>query len=427
MGERQILAELEGIVGRDGIVPWADVAKPMSQRLSQALREPPIAIAYPDSQPALAEVMTYAHREGWRRLICGAGSQLSWGSLTEVDLVISTARLNCLVENAFGDLTVTVEAGMCFGQLQKQLNQSGQLLGIDPAYPATATLGGIVATGDTGTLRQRYGSVRDMVIGISFVRHDGQIAKAGGRVVKNVAGYDLMKLFTGSYGSLGAIAQLTLRTYPMQDVSRTVLFSGSSESIDSLFKAVRRSPLTPVALDLLTPALAGTQEIALAARFQAIAAGVDEQVQRLLTLGTAENLKGTVFSDADDSQFWQQANEKIWGHPDAPPIVAKVGVQPTAAVDFLTQLPPSLPGRIHGRGVGVVQLAPEVSPAQLENLRDRLRPSGGYLTLLSAPRELRESVDIWGYHGNALSVMQAIKAQFDPQGCLSPGRFVGGI
>lgn len=424
MNATSVVSAVEAVLG-EGVVAWIDLADDLARRLSLALKQgaSPAAVAYPANQNQLAEVMAVAHRHGWRVLVCGAASKLGWGGLSAVDLVISTERLNRLVEHAVGDLTVTVEAGMPFAELQRQLAQADQFLAIDPAYADSATVGGIVATGDTGALRQRYGSVRDMLIGISFVRYDGQGAAAGGRVVKNVAGYDLMKLFTGSYGSLGAIAQLTFRTYPMQEASSTVLFSGPSAAIASLFQAVRRSPLTPVALDLLTPNLAETDQLALAARFQAIEAGVVEQVDRLLQLGQAEGLSAQVLTAAEDEGFWQRLGERIWNQAEAP--VAKVGLNPAAAATWLEQLDSTLAARIHARGIGLVRLVPEA--AEVEALRSQLQAADGYLVLLKAPRELRQQVDIWGYSGNALPVMRAIKAQFDPQGRLSPGRFVGGI
>ncbi|HEY9883407.1 MAG TPA: FAD-binding oxidoreductase, partial [Thermosynechococcaceae cyanobacterium] len=183
-------------------------------------------VAYPSTPAALAAMVQADDRQPL--LPCGAGSKLAWGGLvgglkdkekTLPLLVVSTERLNQLIDHAIGDLTVTVEAGMRFADVQATLATAGQYLPIDPAYPDHATIGGIIATADTGSLRQRYNGVRDLLLGVSIVRADGQVAKAGGRVVKNVAGYDLMKLFTGSYGTLGIITQATLRVYPLPEAS----------------------------------------------------------------------------------------------------------------------------------------------------------------------------------------------------------------
>ena len=175
----------------------------------------PFYLAFPETLEALATGVKLANEFDWKILICGNGSKLSWGGLVkEAQLVISTQRLNRIIDHAIGDLTVTVEAGMTISQLQQALSPSNQFLPLNPCYPQSATIGGIVATADTGSWRQGYGGVRDLLLGLSFVRADGVIAKAGGRVVKNVAGYDLMKLFCGSFGTLGIISQVTMRLYP---------------------------------------------------------------------------------------------------------------------------------------------------------------------------------------------------------------------
>ena len=216
-----VFERLESIVGVDGVFAWDTLTETQRSPILQATLPGSLVshLVYPSTPEALAAVMTYADQQGLRVLPCGKGSKLHWGGLAEkINLVISTERLNRLVDHAIGDLTVTAEAGIKFSDLQELLRKSGQFLAIDPHYPDQATLGGILSTADTGALRHRYNSVRDMVLGLSFVRSDGQLVKAGGRVVKNVAGYDLMKLFTGAYGTLGIITQVTLRVYP--DCSR---------------------------------------------------------------------------------------------------------------------------------------------------------------------------------------------------------------
>ncbi|MGB6017843.1 MAG: FAD-binding oxidoreductase [Nodosilinea sp.] len=389
----------------------------------------PEAVVYPTTEAELSAVMACAHAHHWRVLPCGSGSKLTWGGLgSGVDLVVSTARLNQIIDHAVGDMTLTAQAGVKLVDLAPRLAQHAQFLAIDPAYPAEATLGGIVATADTGSLRQRYGGLRDMLIGISFVRYDGQVAKAGGRVVKNVAGYDLMKLMTGSFGTLGVLAQLTFRLYPVQDVSKTVVVTGAAAAIAALTSALRLSPLTPVAMDLLSPALADSlgygKTLALLSRFQSISPGVDEQVQTLLGLVEA-GLSASVLEGAEDEQIWAASREALF--PSAgdlgQAVVAKVGLPPIQAVAWLDQLPPRSVARLHaGSGLGTARLG-EASAEVLETLRS----TAGYLTLLESPLALKKTVDVWGYSGNALSVMKALKTQFDPYNGLSPGRFVGGI
>ncbi len=420
---------LEQEVGRDCIHP------PTSLDLPKYLN--PEAIAYPTTEAELSVVMACAHDHGWRVIPCGSGSKMAWGGLgTGVDLVVSTARLNQVIDHAVGDMTLTAQAGVALADLVPRLAQHNQFLAVDPAYPDRATLGGLVATADTGSLRQRYGGLRDMLIGISFVRYDGQIAKAGGRVVKNVAGYDLMKLLTGSYGTLGVISQLTFRLYPVQEASKTVVVTGEGAAVESFLSRLRLSPLTPVALDVLSPGLTEHlgygDSLALLARFQAIAPGVEEQVNSLTAM-VGTGLSAQVLEGAADEQLWTATREALFPshQPSEPAIVAKVGMAPAQAVAWLRQIPNDGLARIHaGSGLGTLRLG-TATPEAVDALRASLGKVAGtqakgsnYLTLLEAPDSVKAAVDVWGYNGNALGVMGAIKAQFDPHHRLSPGRFV---
>ena len=174
-----IAADLAAIVGSDRVLPPDSLAP----ALALAGTAVPQALVYPATEAELAAVMACAHQNRWRVLPCGSGSKLAWGGLVEgVDLVVSTARLNQVIDHAVGDMTLTAQAGVKLADVAPRLAQHNQFLAIDPAYPDQATLGGIVATADTGSLRQGYGGLRDRVIGLSFARADGQIAKAGGRV-----------------------------------------------------------------------------------------------------------------------------------------------------------------------------------------------------------------------------------------------------
>ena len=287
-----IVIQLESIIGADNVCPWEQVEVSKQKSIQQAIGADaaPVCIVYPKTQDELAQVMACAYQNRWRVLPCGNGGKLHWGGLAQgIDLVVSTARMNRLINHAVGDLTVTAEAGLRLFDLQTRWAKSGSFLALDPAYPESATLGGIVATASAGSLRQRYGGVRDMLIGVSFVRVDGQIAKAGGRVVKNVAGYDLMKLMTGSYGTLAILSQLTFRTYPLQESAQTVVLIGKAEDIANAALRLRASVLTPVAIDLFSPSLMAAldygEDFGLAARFQGIPAGVEEQAKRLSEMG----------------------------------------------------------------------------------------------------------------------------------------------
>ena len=241
----QLLASAPEIAESAALVPWADVTAQQKKAIQSALvphADSPEGVIFPETTAALSKVMALANEHGWQILVTGQSSKLSWGGLAEkIDLVISTARLNQVVEHAIGDFTVTVGPGLTFSDLQQRLAEHRQFLAIDPAFSAQATLGGIVSAADAGSLRQRYGGLRDMLIGVQFVRYDGEVARAGGRVVKNVAGYDLMKLMTGAYGSLGILSELTFRLYPMQAVSRTLILSGGERALEQAVSELRMS------------------------------------------------------------------------------------------------------------------------------------------------------------------------------------------
>lgn len=429
-----IVRKLESIVGASALCAWEDLPIASQSQIQLATTAPPACVVYPQSQAELAAIVTCAHQNRWRMLPCGSGSKLHWGGLAKgIDLVVSLARLNRLVEHAVGDLTVTAEAGMQFGDLQAILAAEGQFLAIDPAFAATTTLGGIVATADTGSLRQRYGGVRDMLIGLSFVRSDGQIAHAGGRVVKNVAGYDLMKLFTGSWGTLGIIDQVTFRIYPIASASQTVVLTGAADAIAQATQTLLASALTPIAVDLIAPQTASRlnlgNAIGLIAQFRSIEVSVEEQANALIEVGKTLNLKTARFADRDEADLWQRFKQPIEATQTGA-IACKIGVLPSEAVAILSQISAIVPlqiGFIHASsGLGMLRFE-EVGSDRLLKLRDLCQVAGGFLTILEAPSPLKSRLDLWGYPGNALPLMKRIKQQFDPQNLLSPDRFLSGI
>lgn len=388
-------------------------------------------VVYPQTTEELATVVTVAHRNRWGILPQGAGTKIHWGGLVQdVNIVVSTQRLNRIIDHAVGDLTITVEAGTPFADIQTTLARAKQWLPVDPAYSEQATIGGIIATSNTGSLRHRYRGVRDLILGLTFVRSDGEIAKAGGRVVKNVAGYDLMKLFTGSYGTLGVITQVTLRVYPQPEASQTVILSGGAGELQTATQTLLSSTLTPVAVDLISPQLAQTlglkDTLTLVVRFQSISPSVTEQSNRLLTIAKQLGLDyqtsaGTDFSSTEDTKFWQKLPQAIWESNTDTPILCKIGVLSTEAIATLEQLPPSL-AIIHvSSGVGI--LRGNLTPEQLLQQRQWCQSQQGYLSILAAPLTYKQKLDIWGFSKTTQMLMGKLKHQFDPTGILSPHRF----
>jgi glycolate oxidase FAD binding subunit len=388
--------------------------------------EPILDISIPTTIAELADRVTIAHRDVTPILVAGNGTKLAWGQpITLATQILSTQKLDRLIAHAVGDLTVTVEAGMTLEQLQATLATAGQFLPLDPAYPEAATIGGLIATADTGSYRHRYGGVRDLLLGISFVRADGKIAKAGGRVVKNVAGYDMMKLFTGSYGTLGILTEVTLRVYPLPPATGTVSLTGALDRLCEVAKILLASTLTPTAVDVVSGAFSQALEIGTAptllVKFATLPESVAQQSEQLLAIATRLGVTGEILPTPISEQIWSQIQTGIWG---TAPIGCKLGARPNTAIETIATFDRLTNNTdraiVHiSSGIGACSLS---SPDPIDPLRRHCEASGGFLSVLQAPVMLKQQIDVWGYRGNAVPLMRSIEHQFDPLGILNPGK-----
>ncbi|MEM8638854.1 MAG: FAD-binding oxidoreductase [Cyanobacteria bacterium P01_G01_bin.54] len=405
---------------------------PAAQQLLTTWEEE-VPLVLPTTLDAFSALLRLAHQERWTSIVVGRGSKLDWGNVPQrPQLLISTQKLNQVLDHAVGDLTITVEAGVTLAQVQTVLREHQQFLPLDPAYPETATLGGIVATADTGSLRQRYSGVRDLILGIEMVRADGQRAKAGGRVVKNVAGYDLMKLLTGSYGTLGAIAQLTFRTYPLPPTQTSVWITGKPEAIAALTAQVRGSSLTPIAFDLLSTGIvnqiSADMGLGLLLTFATIPESIAVQLATVKGWAEAMELKVQVLSEPESQSRWDAVATLIRQTQTSAAVTVKFGIMPTAGTAFLEQLPPTAYGCLYaGSGLGHAHFPTTPTATDLKRLRRLCEQHQGFLSLLQGPAALKAEMEPWGYTGDALWLMQRLKQEFDPENVLHPGCFVGGI
>ena len=228
----------------------------------------------PGSAADVSDVLTRACRDHHLVSIVGAGTKSGWGSTVRApDVVLSTSSLTRVVAHRHGDLTATIEAGAALDDVNRALARHGQWLPLDPPWSDRATIGGIVATNDSGPRRHRYGAPRDLIIGIEIVRADGVTAKSGGIVVKNVAGYDVARLMTGSFGTLGVIVNATFKLFPLGSASRTVVID-PSDNAGSVLSALVHSQLTPTATEVQAPPLR------LLVRFETVDVAADQQLQR---------------------------------------------------------------------------------------------------------------------------------------------------
>ena len=372
-------------------------------------------VAEPTSEEELARVLADAARHGWRVVPRGGGTKADWGNPPErIDLLLSTLGLNRVLEHAAGDMTVTVEAGCTIAALQDTLARHHQRLALDPLWPSVATVGGVVATNDSGPLRIAFGSVRDLVLGITVALPDGTLASSGGKVVKNVAGYDLPKLMTGAFGTLGVITRATFRLHPFPGEARTFEFAAPSPAAATRFVlAMHDSPLSVTGLQVFAVHDAPP---AVAVRVEGSPDGVNASAAPLARLAGACG-----FAPSEASRPWSRG-EWIWGTRDP---VAKLTFLPARLADVCASMPPA-PWALVAQSVGVALLSTPAPPKEIEQTATRIGSLGGSFTLLRGDDELKRRLDPL-QNNDALPLMRRIKHRFDPTGVLNPGRLGGGI
>jgi glycolate oxidase FAD binding subunit len=352
-------------------------------------------VASPRSTEEAAALITAAR--DLTVVVRGAGTKIDWGPPPRrLDLIIDTARLTGVVEHAAGDLITIVRAGMPLDAI----DLGDQVLALDG--PDGSTVGGTVAVHTSGPRRMHYGTARDLLIGITVVRPDGKIAHSGGKVVKNVAGYDLGKLFTGSYGTLGLITECAFRLHPRPAFVRYVRSPAPATKVQEILAA----QVVPTAIEVdsasgeLVVLLEGTPE------------GVRDRAARV-----EKAIGGEIVESPPD---W-------WGrYPwDAATQERRIGMKLTVPISKVPQLL-SLGTPVRGSaGTGVLYAAPS-GITEVELLRATCVRSGGHAVVLTAPDDERDILDMWG-PVPGLALMRRIKDQFDPEHRFAPGRFVGGI
>ena len=348
----------------------------------------------------------------------GSGTKLAWGRpAPAADIELHTAGLNTIVEHNAGDLTAILEAGVPLATAQHTFAAAGQMLALDPPLgdEATATIGGIVATGDSGPLRHRYGAPRDLVIGAAVALGDGTIAHSGGKVIKNVAGYDLAKLFAGSFGTLGLILSVSVRLHPLHDRTTTLGACPDPERLGAAAVALAAAPLELEALDVAWRA--GRGGILMRCAGPEHARRGRRAARRLEELGLAG-----VEVTTDDEPLWERQRA---GQRSRDAALVKIAAAPTA-LPAVIRASEACDATLVGRaalGTSYVSVAPE----QVDDLR-RTLPDGAVSVVLDAPEELRGQQDPWGaLQAPVRALMHSVKDRFDPTGVCNRGLFVDGI
>jgi glycolate oxidase FAD binding subunit len=388
----------------------------------------PKLVIEPGTDSELAEVLRLSNEAGLAVIPRGGGTKLGWGNApARADLILSTTRLTEIIEHAWADLTVGVEAGCTIQRLQEMLAQHGQRLALDALWPEKATVGGVLSTNDSGALRLRFGALRDLIIGATIALPDGTLASSGGKVVKNVAGYDLPKLVTGALGTLGVITRAVFRLHPLPLNSRSFSVSVvSAEEMQRFVLAVQDSKLAHVFLQShFSNDAAPVSDIL----FEGTEAGLAAQETQL------RKLAGPASVSESSTSAWT-AREELWNFSEpGTTAIAKISILPAnlaSTMGLVERIAKAHQLRwkalMYATGIGWLRLEGGANSLRgaLQALRGELQTQGGSLVALHRPGKM-PAFDAWGNAGDALPLMKAVKQQLDPKNTLNPGRFVGGI
>ena len=375
-------------------------------------------------QPATArEVAAALKRAADERLstvIRGAGTKIGWGrAASRIDVMLDMRRLNRVLEHQYGDLAATIEAGATLRDVNDALSRLGQGLPLDPPFADQATIGGILATNDSGPLRHRYGAPRDLVIGVQLATTDGELTRAGGKVVKNVAGYDLSRLVAGSFGSLAAIVSATFKLSPIPEASKTMrLAAPDAASLAHVVRMVMASQLDPIAFEI--SASGGDDGLQALLRFASLPAAVDAQVAAATEalqpiVSTIHVVEGYA-----ERTVWRDHASRLWEKPGA---IVRASWLPAAVASVFGELPAS--AELAGRaavGAGMVRI--EGDEQEQARVVEMLRhsPHFGNVVVVRGSPALKALVDVWGPQGDRGRLLASMKRAFDPHGVLNAGR-----
>lgn len=402
----------------------------------------PQTIYIPRDAPELAQILALCNAQNCAVVAWGGGTLQHLGNAPkQYDAVIQTANLNQVIDYAFDDLTATFGAGMTLAEIERVLAEHGQFLPLDVPHPERATIGGVLASGMNGALRLRYGPARDYMLGNRFATVDGQIIKAGSKVVKNVAGYELHKVQVGAFGTLGILTEATFKLFPKPPAE--ILMWASFEELRDACAAVGQVwnlPPPPLAIELFNSDTArwidsnasGAWHIA--ARFGGSKATM-AAARDLFTSAANENNTRSVETLDDAQKFWRAIADMPAtlreNFSDA--LLVRVSVPPKElqnALRILLETPNAPRIFSHGAVASIYASFQDASASPetfIATLRARVHDLHGHLVVEGAPPTVRKQINAWDDVGASFKLMQSLKRKFDPNNILNPGRFVGGI
>lgn len=456
MAHTEWIHALEKVVGADHVISGSEAGT------FAVDGKVPQAVVFPSTVEETSSVMAIASEAALKTIPWGAGSQMALGAIpARVDLVVALKHLNHLVDHEWGDMTATVQGGMRLEDFQQALGQHQQYLPLDPPFADQVTVGGLLATNASGPRRLFYGTARDLLIAITVVHADGTVTKGGAKVVKNVTGYDMNKLYIGSLGTLGIIAEATFRVYSRIAWEKTWLAPFLTlDHAEEAIAQIMDSSLVPNALELLDKAAARRVttrasigwtdgQYALAASVGSVAEeAVDTQIEEIGRISRKVGSPGgNLLHDEPHHTFWREVRDITPGTNGTAPrhlrAVLKGGVLISKVADAFRVGEEEAKAQgldlciVAEAGSGIVryyvsaedrslQQFVEGTVSTVERIRSTCEAQEGSLIILEADAALKTRIDVWG-PVKGLKLMQGIKERFDPRQTLNPGRFVGGI
>jgi glycolate oxidase FAD binding subunit len=394
----------------------------------------PSHVIEPGGTEELSSVLALANDQGLGVVPRGGGTKLTLGNVpSRLDVVVSLARMNEVIEHVPGDQIIRVQAGLALSELLERIEASSQILALDPPERKLgATLGGIVAANSSGPRRLRYGTVRDLIIGVTVVLADGTIAKAGGKVVKNVAGYDLSKLLTGSTGALGVIAEANFRLHPLPEAARTIAIDlDDAGKAGDASQEIMKSSVEPSSCELHWRGGRGTLSVLI----EGISDGVDAQ---------SETVTGMLERFGEPRSLSTEEAEALG--PEEPPrtggddVALKVSAFPSGLTDVVRAVERAagragLESRVVASATsGVAQIglsggSEEDQATAIQEIRGHVVEGypGGSVVVWRAPADVKRRIEVWGPPGDKGVLIARVKERFDPRATMSPGRFIGGM
>lgn len=368
----------------------------------------------------------------------GGGTAMRLGNIPrQIDVIIKLERLDKPIEHDDANLSASVQAGIKVTALQKILAERNQFLAMDPPNPGSATIGGTVAANINGARRMLYGGMRDLVIGMKMALADGRQIKAGGKVVKNVAGYDMCKLFVGSLGTLGIITEVTFKLAPIPESTATLVASGPLAQALRLVDELSRSPLLPAAVAVLSAGLsraagAAPETPSVAVWTEGFEEAVARHLREIQELAGRIGLRAEILRGELHQRLWESVADFSARGED---IVYRLSIPPASVAQAVAEIEQwSASGRparyIAHAGCGTVWIslaADKNSAAWFGKLSALASEQRGHVVMAAAPPALKEGIDVWGSPPPSLAIMRDIKRRFDPQAILNPGRFIAGL